>query len=197
MCPTPCMWPACRDGLVHGLEGLCAGRERLGSDGPLALEAPDHRELLGDRHSAACTARGCAAHDQHIVAQVDDLLDLLRVVIPGLAGVRDPFPRPRDALEDASRPVGVEREVGIEAFAREGLEGLVVAALQRLVARRKNSTFSPDIPVSIPDPRGVALRRRARARPRTLLRPCGAPRGAASASSSAGGPERCRSPWWR
>jgi hypothetical protein len=101
---------------------------------PRAVERPDHREVLGDGHTAPLAAGGDADHDQHVVADRDDLIEVLPVLGPGLARVGQPLERPLIALEDPPIPHVVELEVGVEPLLREGLEAIQVAALKRLVA---------------------------------------------------------------
>jgi hypothetical protein len=69
-----------------------------------------------------------------VFPQVENLLDLLLVVLPGLPGVRKPLHRPFVALEDSAIPNVVELELRTEALARQRLERVDVPTLQRLVA---------------------------------------------------------------
>src|SRR5688500_15491931 len=87
------------------LDGLLSRRERPGLDRLVALECPHHRELLRHRDATAPTASRDAHDDEHVVlAELGDLLDLLAVLRPGLARVRDPLHRALEALEDPAVP---------------------------------------------------------------------------------------------
>ena len=110
----------------HGFESLLFGQEGLRPDGLLALESDEDADALVDWDAAAGPAPRDVRQHEHVLAEVNDLLSLEAVVLPGLDGVRPQLPHLLGAPVD---PVGVKRlqlELCCKANSQQRLHSLGV-----------------------------------------------------------------------
>ena len=70
--------------LPHGFESFVLGQEGLCPNSLLALERDEYRNGLVNRDAAAGPPPRDARQHEHVLAEVNDLLGLEAIVLPGL-----------------------------------------------------------------------------------------------------------------
>jgi hypothetical protein len=125
-------------------------RNDFAPNGLLALERDEDGNGLVDRDAAGSPLPGDAREHEHVLAEVDDLLSLEAIVLPGLEGVRPQPPHPLGALVD---PIGIKRlqlEVGCKATSQKRFQRLRVVPRPRLADLPKPLDVPATSPRSIP-----------------------------------------------
>src|SRR5829696_7791826 len=84
------------------LESVALGEEGLHPDRFIALEAPEHGEVLVYRDPTPGAARRDVSQHEHVLAQVHDLPDIQAIVLPRALEVPPHPPEPLDPLVGAA-----------------------------------------------------------------------------------------------